>query len=160
MQTRYELLEKGLDHARNMFIYHATQRHNSIRFFFVAVAIFLTGFFVLLTNDSECLSPATRNLLATIQSIAAFVITVCFWRLDERNVALVHSDERLLRFCEQELAILTSIPQYKTVDFSDTLTPRWLQYTWIMRLMFLTLAGLCVLGTLVSCGALSKGAAG
>src|SRR6516164_2357539 len=90
-------LKAILDHVRGQFQYHATQRLNTIRYFFVAYAVFVAAY----------VNIATRNLINSpyylqfILSLSAAVITIGFWILDIRNAQLVHINEEGLKEIEK-----------------------------------------------------------
>ncbi|MEO1039629.1 MAG: hypothetical protein AAFX09_08790 [Pseudomonadota bacterium] len=82
-------LFKALEHARGLFIYHAGQRLQGIRFYFIALAA-LGGVFA----ASQSTTPNTPQLFAgLIIAILAFVLTIIFLLLDRRNEELVHNNE-------------------------------------------------------------------
>lgn len=102
-----ELTKLALEHSRELFIYHAGQRIQSLNFYFVAITVFLTGFGFLATS---ALGPGDRALFGIVLAFAGFYITHLFQELDKRNEQLVHSDESLLKYAEETLANMSTPP--------------------------------------------------
>jgi hypothetical protein len=148
--SRLEQLQIGLEHGREMFVYHAGQRTTSIRFFFTALAIFAAAWVGVLTTNSPITSKY-RGACGLILGVGAMIITFCFWRLDKRNAQLVDSNEALIKAVERELAVLTGIPQFETIVYTDTAQPeRLTRYRTILRILFVVFLLLSLLGSLFS----------
>jgi hypothetical protein len=134
--TRFEQLKIGLEHGRDLFLYHAGQRTTSLRFFFIALAVFVAAWGGVLTTNSP-ITNTYRAVCGLILSAAAAIITVCFWRLDTRNKQLVESSEALIKEIERELAASLEIPQFECIDYTDHTRPEWLcRYRSILRVIF------------------------
>jgi hypothetical protein len=106
-------LKLALEHARALFVYHAGQRIQSLNYYFVAIAVFLSGF-GFLANSS--LSNGKRALVGLVLSIAGIFLTVCFQGLDQRNDQLVERDESLLKWAEKEMADKLNCPAWKITE--------------------------------------------
>jgi hypothetical protein len=91
----------ALEHSRQLFIYHAGQRIQSLNFYFVAIAVFLTGFGFLATAN---LGSGERAIFGTMLALAGFWLTQFIQGLDKRNECLVHCDEDLLKYAEAIMA--------------------------------------------------------
>lgn len=144
----------ALEHARDKFAYHANQRHASIRFYFVALAIVVTGFIGLLTSRSGTLVTNSPLIGIALGATGAFV-SACFWILDHRNDMLVRCDERLLKVAEKRLALLHGIEAFEIVATSDAVRPSWVRYERVMPLMFGFFILLSTLGSVYSVSLLS-----
>ena len=82
-------LKPLLDHARSLFIFHATQRLHSIRYYFAIYAVFVAGYIAVLREQE--LGPAQPLVLTAIASLGTFIS--CTYRaLDRRNAVLVAVD--------------------------------------------------------------------
>ncbi|MEM6577251.1 MAG: hypothetical protein AAF678_02050 [Pseudomonadota bacterium] len=87
-----------LDHARTLFVYHATQRLNSIRYFFAIYAVFVAGYIAVFRDtDIDDFKPFA---LFVIAALGAFV-TAVYRALDLRNAELVQVDENAMHFMEK-----------------------------------------------------------
>ena len=91
----------ALEHSRELFIYHAGQRIQSLNFYFVAITVFLTGFGFLATSD---LGSGERAIFGIVLALAGCCLTHLIQGLDERNEQLVRYDEKLLEYAEAEMA--------------------------------------------------------
>jgi len=154
--TRLEQLKTGLEHGRTLFLYHAGQRTTSLRFFFIALAVFAAAWGGLLTTTSQIIG-TYRAVCGLILGTSATIITLCFWRLDRRNRQLVDSSEALIKELESELATSLEIPQFETIVYSDHIRPEWLcRYGSLLRVIFsvfLVLSfGACVFSLLLLLG--------
>jgi len=126
----------ALDHAREMFTYHAGQRHNSINFYFVALTIVMAGYGGLLAVDSAEFAPLVSRI-GIVLGITGVVVTSCFWALDKRNLSLVSCDESLLRVAERNYARALALTEFETVKASDD--KNWFTYGNVMPFLFLFL---------------------
>lgn len=72
--NRFEVVAAALDYAKSMFIYHAGQRHTSIRFYFVALAIVVAGFVNLITSENAAMI-STRRLVSTVLGVGGEAIS-------------------------------------------------------------------------------------
>jgi phosphoglycolate phosphatase len=131
----------ALEHARTMFVYHAGQRHNSINFYFLALAIVMAGYGGLLTVDSAEFAPLVSRVGIAL-GLTGVVVTSCFWALDNRNAALVECDESLLRVAERNYARALTAPEFEVIRASDG--KNRLTYGKVMPFLFLFLACLNV----------------
>jgi len=91
-----------LSHLRSLFEYHAGQRLNSIRYFFVAYSLFATAYFT--AQGIEDKTSADFIGIVTLCLVAA-IVSGCFWALDRRNSELVEIDELALLELESHAAV-------------------------------------------------------
>ncbi len=148
--SRLEQLKIGLEHGREVFVYHAGQRTTSIRFFFIALAVFVAAWGGLLTTNTP-ITNKYRAVCGLILGGAAVIITGCFWRLDTRNAQLVKSNEALLKEVERELAVLTGIPQFEMIAYTDNARPKRLcRYGSILPVIFVVFLLLSLSGSFFS----------
>lgn len=103
-----ETLSVALQHARDLFIYHANQRLQSIRFFFIAFGVFAAGFTTLLSGVE-----IYSSVFGAVFALAAYRIADTFRRLDQRNAELVHHDEEALLNLEGKMAELVGCSSMK-----------------------------------------------
>jgi hypothetical protein len=90
-------LKSILEHVRGQFQYHAGQRLNTIRYFFVTYAVFVAAYVGTFTGKALDVPPYTKLIL----SIMALAVTLSFWALDTRNQQMVHTDEHGLNEIEE-----------------------------------------------------------
>ena len=132
--TQHDLDVLGLEHARTLFVYHAAQRHTSLRYFFAAVAIFVAAYVGALAADR--LPAADGKVISVALGAALIVVTMIFWLLDCRNTFLVECDEALLIAAERRLRASTGLREFETVKATDRQCCL-VRYGKIMPLMFL-----------------------
>src|SRR5579862_1938145 len=134
-----EELKLALEHSRDMFKYHADQRHTSLNYYFVALAAFVTAFVALLNGDSVWKASSfvrigTRpviagKLLGSALGGVAIAMTLLFLLLDNRNRELVEADKRLLARAELGLAEHYLIPEFEIIQCSEaSKNARWMSY--------------------------------
>src|SRR5437867_4014750 len=113
-----EATKLALQHSRELFIYHAGQRIQSLNFYFVAVAVFLGGFGILITSKVE---PGGRALFGIVLAFAGTCITNLFQALDKCNEQLVHCDELLLKCAEGKMETITgtAVPEWKLTEGAE-----------------------------------------
>jgi len=115
-------LELALEHGRQLFVYHATQRHGSLNFYFALATALLGGFAALFTADKIwALAVPAAPLLATGLCVVAVTVMQFFIRLDLRNAFLVDADKKLLSRAEEELFKVFAANEVKLIENSD----RW-----------------------------------
>ena len=91
---------KLLDHSRSLFVYHAGQRLNSIRYFFAIYGIIFGGYISVLSSGETGMKE--HFSLAAITLLGAFVAST-FHSLDLRNEELVHVDENAMDLAERKI---------------------------------------------------------
>ncbi len=106
----------ALEHCRELFVYHANQRLQSIRFYFVAFGIFIAGYAAAFAGGTGVAS----SLLSAVLALGALTITESFRRLDLRNAELVDCDEAPLKILEKIVADRMKLPDFETIKNSDT----------------------------------------
>ena len=130
-----ELLKISHDHGKSLFVYHAGQRHASIRFYLAAFAALVAGFLALVTSTSPTVVENTRDIGIGL-GVFGVLISICFWALDTRNAKLVDVDEKLVEEVEEELKKLTPFAAIETIQASNKVSWKIGQYKWIMRFVF------------------------
>lgn len=89
---RFEVVAK---HYYDLFAYHAAQRLTTFNFFIVSLSFFSNAYATLVTKgDPE--HPFYYIISATL-SFTAYILVVCFSRLDKRNEQIILINERPLR---------------------------------------------------------------
>ena len=83
-------------YAWNWFEYHASQRMTVFRFFLIFAAIISAGYVQVVVK---------APLIGAALGLFLSFITVAFWRLDRRNVALIKLAEAHLKDHEDRLAL-------------------------------------------------------
>jgi hypothetical protein len=129
-----EYLKLALEHSRALFIYSAGQRMLSLNYYFVAIAVFLSGFCVITTSS---LTTGSRALSGSVLSTAGIILTICFWGLDHRNEMLVECSKTLLKFAEGEMANLVGRVEWNTAAFADNALSLRPGYRTIVPIIFL-----------------------
>lgn len=112
-------LKLALEHGRDIFKYHAGQRHASLRFYFAVLAAIVGALVTFATAEAKNVPGGLRTALILIVSVAGIVMTHMFRRLDKRNEELVHCDELLLMTVEKKLAETSQQEYFQTVYISD-----------------------------------------
>lgn len=90
-------LDAALNHARDLFVYHATQRHQSLRFYILALAAIIAGFGGLISASFGI----ERQISLFVLAVVFLFVNGIFSRLDKRNAELVQNNERSLIELEQ-----------------------------------------------------------
>lgn len=138
----------ALQHARELFIYHAGQRIQSLNFYFVAITVFLTGFGFLATSKME---PEDRAFVGIVLAFGGFCITRLCQRLDKRNEQLVHCDEALLQKVEARMATEDSeLQEWKVTDCGREEDPAIPHYSIIAPRLFDLYKALSIIGGIYS----------
>jgi deoxyribose-phosphate aldolase len=140
-------LKLALDHARDLFVYHAGQRLTSLNFFLAAVGFVIGGTATALSKLSDN-DPLTRCFLGVV-SATVLILSVFFWILDKRNEYLVHCDEAAMKKCERELAVSTGLAELNTILNSDVY-PSSITYRRIMPMLFILFILLGMIGIVFS----------
>lgn len=128
----------ALEHARSLFIYHAGQRLTTIRYFFVAYAIFIAAYanaYFGAASRAAAGGPDLHWPLSVIGALAAFVVLV-FWALDVRNSEIVGIDERALTEVEGRLSDELQLSQINITRACDCPKRAFFQYRNIVPLMY------------------------
>jgi hypothetical protein len=124
-----------LEHVRGQFQYHATQRLNTIRYFFVAYAIFAAAYVSTMTERV-----AVPSYVQLTIAFVALVITVGFWMLDWRNVQMIHIDEAALIEIEELVARRYEFEHFEMAKAWDARKYPVIQYTWVVNALFIVIA--------------------
>jgi pyruvate/2-oxoglutarate dehydrogenase complex dihydrolipoamide acyltransferase (E2) component len=139
-------LERALTHARELFTYHAGQRHFSINFFTTALALTTGG--VATALGKTTLDTGETAALLGLGSATVILLSWSFRRLDKRNANLVECDEAALKSAEQELAVKMGSRAYETVRHSDDY--KGPKYASIMPWLFWWFISLGIVGLVYS----------
>lgn len=135
-----DTLKYALEHSRELFILHSGQRTASLNYYFLAIAVLLSGFGVVANSSS--LSTASRALIGALLSIAGLVLTNCFRGLDKRNAQLIACDEKLLTCAEAQMAALAGRHEWNITTSTDDIEPRNVRYEIIVPRIFFLYTGL------------------
>ena len=130
-------LRAVLEHARGLFCYHAQQRLSSIRYFFIAWGVIAVGYsgVIAAPPDTFQSDPAQKDIILSIISFSAVVITTCFWALDQRNAQLTHINERAITELEWKISEIYDLPNFPMAYFSKT-ESALLQYRNVIHFIF------------------------
>lgn len=157
-------LKVGLEHARDMFKYHAAQRHTSLNYYFVVLGAFVAGFVTLMKSDTGWKATdllllgghqiVLGRLIGTALGIGAIILTLLFWLLDNRNVQLLKTDKDLLIRMERDFSDLHNISEFKTIEGSDKSKQVWWRrlqtYGFLVRAILVVFFILWVAGIFMS----------
>ncbi len=143
--ARRDDLKLALEHGRQIFQYHANQRHTAINYYFVIVAGLVAGLATLYSRPEIWYRRGVGPAIGVGLGIGAIFITVFFRLLEQRNRQLVDGDEELVKRAEKELARLSGLAEFETIVHSDIvehrrITYRFLVATLLYLLMVLWLA--------------------
>jgi len=114
-------------YAWNWFEYHASQRMTVFRFYLIFTAVIAAGYAQVIDK-----APLTGAMLGGFLSF----ITIAFWRLDRRNVALIKLAEAHLKDHENRLALEVG-PGVKFLGHADQGQVPFSSFSGIFRLVFL-----------------------
>jgi hypothetical protein len=126
--ARRNELQLALEHGRQIFQYHANQRHTAMNYYFLILAALVTGFATLYSHDELWQPGRDGPTIGLWLGVAAILITLCFFFLEQRNRQLVDGDEKLLKRAERELAGLSGLAEFETVLHSDLVQKWWMTY--------------------------------
>jgi hypothetical protein len=111
----YDYLKLSHDYAWNWFQYHAGQRMNVFRFYFVVLAVLGAGYLKALDSST----PIAALIFAGISIALSFL----FYRADVRSQDLIKISERYLKRSERDLSARigrSEILLASTADEKDT----------------------------------------
>jgi hypothetical protein len=126
-------LKAILEHVRGQFQYHAGQRLNTIRYYFVAYAIFVAAYVGTISGSTQGVPIYVRFVLA----LTALIVTLAFWGLERRNVQLVETDEKALKEIERLVADKYSFEHFEMTERQERPHQRMLKYGFIVPFLFL-----------------------
>ncbi|MEA3018152.1 MAG: hypothetical protein QOI38_2874 [Sphingomonadales bacterium] len=89
---RFEVVTK---HYYDLFAYHAAQRLTTFNFFIVSLSFFSNAYATLVTKGDAAHS--FYYVMSAMLSFTAYILVVCFSRLDKRNEQIILINERPLR---------------------------------------------------------------
>ncbi|MEM9619951.1 MAG: hypothetical protein AAF936_18505 [Pseudomonadota bacterium] len=119
-------LTEPLKHARDLFIYHAGQRHTSIRYFLLAFAAVATVYMTLLGNEG--LNQQVKGIALLVIGIVGFIFTRFFNKLDSRNGRIVEADEAALKELEANIAERHKLSRFEIMAYAEVISPDNEQY--------------------------------
>lgn len=90
-----------LDHARALFIFHATQRLNSVRYYFAVYVVFFGGYIAVLRDTG--IDEGMRQYVLCAIAFSGAAVSWAYYQLDKRNAELVQVDENAMHFLEFHL---------------------------------------------------------
>ena len=140
-ESRWDVLKRGLEHGRSMFVYHAGQRVASLNFYVSALTFLVAGIVAVATG----MSSQWKRPVGIVLSASLGIITLCLWALDWRNRMLVDVDEELLKVVEGEIASRTMIRPFEIIKATDK-SPGLIRYSKILGVTFSLFLLLSVLG--------------
>ena len=83
------------------FAYHASQRLTAFNFFIVSLSFFSNAFATFLTRGN---GESGNSLLAAGLAITAWLLTICFARLDKRNEEIIQINEQPIKILQRHIA--------------------------------------------------------
>jgi hypothetical protein len=89
---RFEVVTK---HYYDLFAYHAAQRLTTFNFFIVSLSFFSNAYATLVTKGDQ--DHPFFYIMSAMLSFTAYILVVCFSRLDKRNEQIILINERPLR---------------------------------------------------------------
>jgi hypothetical protein len=89
---RFEVVAK---HYYDLFAYHAAQRLTTFNFFIVSLSFFSNAYATLVTKGDQ--AHPFYHVMSAMLSFTAYILVVCFSRLDKRNEQIILINERPLR---------------------------------------------------------------
>jgi|SRR5579862_277135 len=128
-----DAIKLALEHSRALFVYHAGQRILSLNYYFVAIAVFLSGFGFLAASS---LTTNSRALIGLALAIAGIFLTHCFRSLDRRNEQLVDCNKKLLRHVEGEMAKRVGCDEWNITASADDAPHLHWRYRFIVPRIF------------------------
>jgi hypothetical protein len=121
------LVRALLDHARGQFQYHAKQRLDSIRYYFIAYGVFAAAYF----NSIG----AKKPIYTVAVAVTAAFITVSFWILDFRNAQIVEINELAVAELEGQITNKYHFRHFNGVNNSEK-PKQWRRYKKVMPIVF------------------------
>jgi len=107
-----ETLKVALEHSRALFIYHASQRHTSLNYYFVALAALVTGQVTLFTHhelwavEQHVRFTQPGPWMTTALGFTGIFLAMNFKWIDDRNASLVDTDKAAVAELEERLLTL------------------------------------------------------
>lgn len=146
MTPKYDLAHKLegkeiLRHPQMMFIYHATQRMNSIRYYMTILAALVGAFTAIQTFDIEM----DRDRFNALVCGGLLGVTLVFWALDYRNAQLVRINEDALDEIERKVRADYGLQNFEMIARARQ-SPGMLKYRNVVPVMFLSVTALSALG--------------
>lgn len=114
-------IKDALDHARNLFIYNAGQRLNTIRYFFVAYSIMSVAYIQVYRTCADlgkCNAAIGIDIHLTLFALSFLgaIIALVFFALDIRNSNLVWIEEQAMNEAEQVIAYALGMNSIKITN--------------------------------------------
>ena len=145
---RGDVAFKLLEHARELFIYWAGQRHTSIRYFTLFFSILVVAYgYILFQGQIDC--GHKQGILSGVGTVS-LLITIIFFGLDRRNAELVKNAERSMDVLERALAKKLKFCAIQTTLIGDNPKCMFLQYKFIMPAFFLVFIFVSILSIVFS----------
>lgn len=130
--------ERLLEHAWRHFAFHAQQRTTVFNFFTASAGLTLTGLFYVLAT------PTAPKVFGIAAGVGAAMLSLIFWKLDQRVTQLIKVGEQVSIAIEQSLPdpVYRLFDRAERLDVNGSLSP--FKATWSygrsFRLMFLVVA--------------------
>ncbi len=145
-----DMFSAAHDYAWNWFQYHAGQRMNVFRFYFIVIAILFVGM-IKFYDDNQYVP-------LIILSLMVVVVSFLFYRLDTRSADLIKISERFLKKSEDRMSKLvgeeiklTAHADKKDNDFTKQYnTTYFFSFRKIFRWFFVIFGFLGLLGALMA----------
>lgn len=135
-----------LKHYSDQFSYHAAQRLTTFRYFITAFSVFSAAYATLLTSSDPLFHDAAFGIAAF-----AFLLVLCFARLDKRNEQIILLNEHPIRLSQREIdAFVGGDGDYSTFDKSDAEKRFFMTFGRVLPVVFLLTAILSIAGMYVA----------
>jgi Na+/melibiose symporter-like transporter len=132
-----------LEHARTNFHYHAGQRLQTLRYFFVTYGVLFTAYLSATGVGVIGRAHEPYQFAQLIVSITMFIFTLAFWGLDRRNSDLVHIDENAMKELEAIFASRYGLKKFTVTENRERKgagMKRYVQYRIIVNWLFLIMS--------------------
>lgn len=132
-----EKTERLLEHSWRHFALHSQQRTTVFNFFTASAALTISGLFYVLAT------PTAPRAFGVVAGLGAAVLSLVFWKLDQRVTQIIKEGEHASIAIESELAeIYRQFARVERLEVNRSLSPfsgTW-SYGRSFRLMFLVVA--------------------
>lgn len=145
-----------LRHARELFVYHATQRHQVIRYSLAMFAAFGAAYVAVLSMPEVNISQPTPDIGAiNFRDKAAILASICvalafaaasMLGLDVRNARLVKVAEGAVDKIERIISNDMDIREFKTIFLSERPGDKFIKYAFIIPSLYLSIFSVSIFG--------------
>lgn len=138
-------LKALLEHSRTQFQYHAKQRIDSIRYFFIAYGLFANAYLGVISRvPGDQNSNSISVYLAMALGFTAVLISLGFWGLDYRNAQIIHHAEAATRELESSVASHYGISKFRMIERWEY-PEQFRRYSNIMNILYAYMTVLSVI---------------